>query len=219
MKLFKTSKTYRHNRFIRAIYGKSITCSLLTQNCIGGVMYNMLGQQFSSPTVNMFIEEDNFVKFAENPGYYLSLDAELFCENYTDPLDNNIHYPVISVADIKLCCLHYKTCSEACEAYNRRRKRFHPDNYVIIANTWNLKDNRDSILKVLKLKNSIVFGNLKGFDEYKNYVFLKAQEYHYDHRMIVRPDLTSRYKSTGKKVFEVEYPKIWKWLAKVSRQK
>lgn len=49
---------------------KNVNPTIISQNCIGGVIYSDLGLKFSSPTINMFIEDNDFVKLAENPRQY-----------------------------------------------------------------------------------------------------------------------------------------------------
>lgn len=44
--------------------------SLISANCIGGVLTHDVGEQFRSPTINLIIPE--FIKFAENLKFYLS---------------------------------------------------------------------------------------------------------------------------------------------------
>ena len=55
---------------------KNMDFTIIAQNCIGGVIYSDLGLQFLSPTINMFIEDENFVKLVENLEYYFSISAE-----------------------------------------------------------------------------------------------------------------------------------------------
>lgn len=40
--------------------------SIISQNCIGGIMSHDLGQRFNSPTVNLYFSSEDFVIFLEN---------------------------------------------------------------------------------------------------------------------------------------------------------
>ena len=82
-------------------------------------MYSTLGLEFLSPTINMFIEDENFVKLVENLEYYMSVPATAKQDRYVDPIDNSIVYPKIQIDDIELCCLHYKDCNDAIAAWER----------------------------------------------------------------------------------------------------
>lgn len=215
--LFKTFLPRIHKAIIRFKYKKRINCSIISQDCVGGVIYNMLGKQFLTPTINMFIEGENFVKLCKNPNKYISVDAIPICDSFIDPINNNIRYPKIKVLDIELCALHYKNAQEACQAYNRRRARFVFENYVIIANTGNLKNDPLLIKELLSMNNAIVYGNNPLFKEFKNYVYLDDFIFHSDERQIIRPDLTSVVPRSGERVFE-HYFKIWKWLVRKSKK-
>ncbi len=46
--------------------------SIICQNCIGGVIYHNLGLPFLSPTINLWMEEKDFYRFAANLKHYLS---------------------------------------------------------------------------------------------------------------------------------------------------
>lgn len=48
----------------KKIKNKEIT--LISQNCLGGVIYHDFGMPLNSPTINMFIEDENFVKLVED---------------------------------------------------------------------------------------------------------------------------------------------------------
>ena len=62
--------------------------SIISNNCIGGVIYNDLGKKFLSPTVNLYIKPTDFIKFLENMEYYLSLEIK--------PCKTPLKYPVRS---------------------------------------------------------------------------------------------------------------------------
>ena len=47
---------------------------LITNDCVGGVIYHDLGEQFRSPTINLWISNDHFLEFAQNLKYYLSCE-------------------------------------------------------------------------------------------------------------------------------------------------
>ena len=41
--------------------------SVLSQNCTGGVLYHMFGMQMLSPTVDMVIQDGDFLKLVQEP--------------------------------------------------------------------------------------------------------------------------------------------------------
>ena len=184
--------------------------TLISQNCVGGVIYSDLGLEFRSPTINMFIEDENFVKLCENLEYYMRLEAEPFCEQFVDPIDKNIVYPKIRVGDIELCCLHYKSCKEAIDAWERRRKRVNLSNVYVIANSWNLHENEELIKRISNLKYKTVIFTYHSF---KNDKCIDLNEHYWteDKRNIVRPNLTDRMPLSVYKYFEKKFDFV-KWL-------
>ena len=189
---------------------KNNNFTIISQNCIGGVIYHDLGLKFLSPTINMFIEDENFVKLCENLQYYMKLKAEPEIENYIDPIDNQIHYPKIKVGDLEMCCLHYKNCAEAVEAWNRRKERINYNNVYIIANTWNLHNNHELIKRLEKLPyKKVVFStkecNVDGT------LCLPGNFWYLDKRNIVRPNITD-LKDKGYKRYYEDFFDVVKFL-------
>lgn len=183
----------------RKLHTKEFT--LITQNCIGGVLYHMFGLPFQSPTINMFIEDENFVKLAETPEHYLKSKPVPVSDCYVDPIDNNIQYPVIGIDDIRLCCLHYKNCDEAIEQWKRRCERVQFDKLFIVANTWNLHDNEDLIKRIDDLKDPHIIFDDKGHKG-DSIVRLQGDFWYRDERGIIRPNITDISKDGYHRLFE-----------------
>ena len=119
--------------------------TLISQNCIGGIIYSQLGLIFQSPTINMFIEDENFIKLVNNFKHYMSVDPKPITNHYVDPINPNIVYPKIGIDDIEVCCLHYKDCDDAIEKWNRRCARVNYEKIYVIGNAWKLHFSRDLI--------------------------------------------------------------------------
>lgn len=86
-----------------------------------------------------------------------------------------IQYPKISIADIELCCLHYKNCEEAIEAWERRKKRINFSNVFIVGNSWNLHEQESYIrrLCVNKLYPTVCF-TYQEYPELSNAITLQG---------------------------------------------
>lgn len=200
-----------HIKLLRKkLYAKEF--SLITQNCIGGVIYHMFGLPFQSPTINMFIEDENFVKLAEAPEYYLKIKPIPIEDCYVDPIDDSIKYPVIGIDDVRLCCLHYKNCNEAIEQWERRCKRVHFDKLFIVANTWNLHDNIDLIKRIDNIKVPHIIFDDKGL-EGDSIVRLKGDFWHRDERGIIRPNITDISNDGYHRLFEETFDFV-NWINK-----
>lgn len=175
--------------------------TIISQNCIGGVIYNNLGIEFKSPTINLFIEGEDFVKFVENLEHYLSLPAIPGIEKYTDPINKSISYPVIKIDDINVCCLHYKNCQEAVDAWNRRKSRVNFEQVFVIGNSWNLHGNDALIRRLSRIKYKTIIFTHKKYN-IENEIFLDGDEWHLDERGILRPNLTDTIPGSYLKYFE-----------------
>ena len=115
-------------RYRKIFQNKDI--SIISMNCTGGILYHDLGLQFRSPTVNLFMRAEDFIKFCENLEFYLSIDEMKECK---DPnVIENREYPIAILGDITLFLVHYKTVKEAQEKWNERKKRIDWDNIVIL---------------------------------------------------------------------------------------
>ncbi len=188
---------------------KTRSFTLLSQNCLGGAVYDMFGLPFETPTINVFIEDENFVKLAEDPAYYLSRTPVPVTERYVEPLDPSIQYPKIRIEDIEICCLHEKNCTEAIENWERRRKRVRYDRLFVIANTWNLHDDLSLIDRIRKLPvPHVIFTDLDLAGD--DIVKLRGDLWYRDQRGIVRPNLTDMGEN-GKRLFEEQFDFL-KWI-------
>lgn len=110
---------------IRAVK-KQASCdgvTVISQNCIGGVLYHDVGAAFLSPTINLFFSGPDFVKFVLNLKYYL--DMELVMSWGED-------YPIGHLGDIVIHFMHYDTCHEAKAAWERRTARIKWDKIVVL---------------------------------------------------------------------------------------
>ena len=109
---------------------KAKTATILSMNCTGGIISHDLGLQFLSPTVNLFMRADAFIKFCENLEYYLSIDEFKPCT------DKNIigerTYPIGYLDDLLVFFVHYNSLEQAQQKWNERKKRVNFDNIVIL---------------------------------------------------------------------------------------
>lgn len=204
----KISRKIIEYRFRKRNNNKDFT--LISQNCIGGVIYSALGIPFRSPTINMFIEDMNFIKLVENFEYYMSISASPLIDEYVDPIDDSIRYPKIKVGDIEVCCSHYKSCQDAIEAWERRKKRINFDNIYVIGNSWNLHENYDLVERLCNSKyKTIVFT----YKECRNEkcVHLPGEIWKFDKRGVIRPNVTDFIKAGGMRYYE-EFFDFVDWL-------
>lgn len=174
--------------------------SILSQNCTGGVLYHMLGMQMLSPTVDMLIQDEDFLKLAQEPHKYIH-DFEPFpvMEQYCD--GESSPHPVIGVGDIRLNCLHYQSCEQAINDWNRRRKRFNFSKMFAIFAAWDLHDNKNYIDSLRLLEYPYVLFSYDKVDD-PNAVILDHAIWKKDVNGRISPYLTGYYKGGYKRNFE-----------------
>ena len=98
-------------------------CTLISQNCIGGVFYHDMGMQFLSPMINTFIPEPGFVKLALNLRHYMEQELVMRWEE---------EYPVGLLGDVEIHFMHYESCKEAKECWERRKARINWDKILVL---------------------------------------------------------------------------------------
>ena len=144
--------------------------TIISQNCIGGVLYHELGLQFLSPTVNLFMVNEDFIKFCENLQYYISLDIT----PYEGEIKRN--YPLGMCGDIVWYFVHYNSFEEAKKKWNDRKERVNMNNIYIIATD---RDGFNSELlerfKKLPYENKKLFSHLPIINE-EDSVYIKGYE-------------------------------------------
>ena len=123
--------------------------SILCNNCVGGVISHELGQRFNSPTVNLFMSSEDYIKFLTRLTYYISVPIE--------EISSDKDYPVGIVDDIIIYFMHYTTFQKAVEKWNTRTKRLKMDNlYVILVEQSDCTENIVKSFCNLPYKHKIV---------------------------------------------------------------
>lgn len=74
--------------------------TIISANCVGGVIYHDLGLKFNSPTVNLYFNASDYVKFVSNLTYYLQCELK--------EIDSEFDYPCALCGDIVLHMVHYQ---------------------------------------------------------------------------------------------------------------
>lgn len=149
---------------------KNKTFSIISSNCLGGLICSNLNIRFNSPTINLLIKPADFVKFLSNLKFYLDCDVE-------EIKVQGIDYPVgkLGGGDVLLHFVHYKSFEEAKQKWNTRKQRI----------------NFDNIFVIMAQRNGCTYEDLKAFDklEFKNKVVFTAKEY---------PEINSAYVLLGR---------------------
>ena len=153
---------------------KNKSVSIISNNCIGGILYHDLGLKFNSPTINTLIYGDEFIEFINNLKEYMN------CELVYDETSKEYPIGVLSSIDKKTIHIHFlhnNTFEEAKSNWNRRKGRIDYNNLFIIYEHFNKFDN--SIIEEFdKINyNKVVFTHRK-FNNIKSskYIFACRKE-------------------------------------------
>ena len=97
--------------------------TVISQNCIGGMLYHDLGAPFLSPTINLFIPEPGFVRMVLDLERYMHLPLEMHMGD---------RWPVGMLGDVRIEFMHYDSCNQAAQAWARRVERIRYDRIAVI---------------------------------------------------------------------------------------
>lgn len=139
--------------FDKYIAIKESNLTIFSCNCWGGSCYHYLGLAFLSPTINMFFEPSEYIKFLAGLDEYLSLPLQFVETRYETNLKRD--YPVGQLGDIRLYFNHYVDFEHAKECWERRKKRIHMENVLCVGYT----ESKEDVLAFdqLPYRNKVIF--------------------------------------------------------------
>lgn len=137
---------------------KNYDFSLITNNCIGGIIYHDLGLQFRSPTINLTVQ--NFPLFVEHFKHYMSCELIETVSDFSFPtgqLCSDLYPP------ITICFNHYKSFEEEKSKWNERKGRINYDNLFFLMECYNnyYPDEFEAYKKLPYSKNKAVLTHLR----------------------------------------------------------
>lgn len=112
--------------------------SIFSVNCFGGMISNLLGLPFRSPFVNLYLDNEDFIKFLRAPRIYL--EERLFYKCQKLDSTKTIEFPVATLGNISINMMHYKTFEESVEMWERRKPRINWYNIFAVMWTENQED-------------------------------------------------------------------------------
>ena len=146
--------------------------SIISRNCVGGIIYHDLGLKFNSPTINLSMDNEDFLTFLEN------LDSFLTKSEMVQIVTPNQQYPVgqLKFDDkcITLNFVHYKTFEEGRDKWFERSKRVDLQNVFII---WEFSKEDGPSSEIWQR-----FCNIK----YKNKILLTGNKFNVKDRHVLK---------------------------------
>lgn len=106
------------------------SATIISMNCNGGIISHDLGLRFNSPTVNLFMRAEDFIKFCENLKNYLAIENLVECIDKS--VIGNRKYPIAYLGDLTLFLVHYSSITEAQKKWNERKRRVNWNNIVVL---------------------------------------------------------------------------------------
>lgn len=140
--------------------------TIIANNCIGGLIYKDLGKKFLTPTIGLFIKNNDFVKFVNNLDYYINY------EELKEITMENVEYPCGKIDDIIIHFMHYNSFKEAKEKWEERKKRINYDNIFIFMSRDDTFDERISKkFHQIKYNNKVLYTQDKNVNfNYEKYI-------------------------------------------------
>ena len=130
---------------------KNRNFTLLSNDCIGGVITHNCGQPFNSPTVNLFFEDlDGYLTFLEHIDEFKTLPIKFLRDEI---IINSAHsYPVgilrsLSYGDVIVHFMHYHSFEEAEQCWRRRCLRINTNNTFAILHFHEWDDKMAELIK------------------------------------------------------------------------
>ncbi len=147
---------------------KNYDFSIISTNCCATIMYHDLGLRFASPTINLTIGIDDFLKLASSLEWYM--DQKLIWGGVQED------YPVGMLGDVKVNFIHYKTFEEAAQKWEERKKRINWNNLFITA-TDRGGCTYETIRRFEQLpyKNKVIFTHVR-YPEFSSAYYIKGFE-------------------------------------------
>ncbi len=141
--------------FDKYIQIRESNISILSDYCFAGFLYHSLGMQFTSPTILLTSDNDNYYRFLCNIKHYLNYPMREIKDTINRPCFNHLSYPGGIVDDVEWWFAHSVTYAETEKKWTERAKRFNYDNFLV---TMTIRsDEMAEKFNELPIKNKIGF--------------------------------------------------------------
>lgn len=122
--------------------------SIISMNCYGGILYHDCNSRFLSPTIDLYFDPSDFIKFVNNLELYLSETPRVVMGE---------KFPIGSIENVKLFFMHYSTPEEALRKWEERKKRVNWDKiFVIVADRNGFTDKDFEDFKKIKYPKFLI---------------------------------------------------------------
>jgi glycosyltransferase involved in cell wall biosynthesis/uncharacterized protein (DUF1919 family) len=176
---------------LRKRYQGGVDVTIISRNCIGGMIYADLGLKFNSPTINLWFTPADFRLLVDN--------LEEFCTNgkltKLDGEEKDVDYPVGKLCaggkSVRINFMHYTSFDEAASKWYQRSSRVDFSKIIVVDELTDGADQEHlqwfSSLKYPKL----LYSNLRPTQEYPFIKYSRAYEDYYPGKLLEYPDETA----------------------------
>lgn len=163
--IFNFFRKIRNKKKIKNLKNRDVT--ILSSDCLGGVIYHDLNLKFMSPTINLYMVPKDFIKFCKNLDFYLNKKIVEI---------KNRNHIVGKLEDIELHFLHYSSFDEACKKWYERAKRINFNNICIILTCkYGYTKNDIENFEKLNFQHKIIF-TPKKYNKYNCSYYIEGSE-------------------------------------------
>ncbi len=111
---------------------KESNISILSDYCFAGFLYHKFGMKFTSPTINMYANNENFYRFISDLDKYMNTPM-VEVENAIDqPYLGCFAYPRGRIDDVEWEFNHDPLYETAAARWKKGVERFNWDNYIVV---------------------------------------------------------------------------------------
>lgn len=126
-------ESYNINKFLayfrRRLYTGTMP-TIISNDCIAGGIYNLMGMFMLSPTINTWIEPEDYAKLCLNPRRYFNCEGGELFWNYLNKDKRPEITPAMKLEDITVSFAHTKNTEGLVERWNRMRQRINWNNLI-----------------------------------------------------------------------------------------
>ena len=105
--------------------------SIISLVCWGGLAYHLFGLPFTSPTINLWFEEREFIKLLRDPQRYFDKELRFLKKG----LYEGDEYPIFFLGDVKVHMNHYTDVEFARTKWEERRLKINWFNLLVMMHT------------------------------------------------------------------------------------
>ena len=107
--------------------------SILSKDCFGGIITNLMGLPFRSPFINLFMLDNEYIRFLRSPRVYM--EEKLVFQKTAFERNLKFDYPIFTMGNVSVYMNHYPDFDAAVEIWNKRKQRINWYNLFVTMHT------------------------------------------------------------------------------------